>query len=325
MIPTTGISYQNQSSAAVPITGGEYTEEPSNYVETPGARAPGAQYGGSQTLIDHGHNQPNINNTSNNHAEPTHEEDLASQKALAHLEYAKQLREQQLYHQNMAEALQRQKHERMLKQQQHHPENPTSGPPPVSGSTVDIYPPPPRHSATYPLPVSHTTITTTAPSSTTTAKATLGSTTAPSSSVLDQVPSSGAGGGSSNHHPYSIGAAQNFDTGMVTPDSNNSSARIKGSPQLYQSDNITVAESHYSDDRYKAELLGEIRRARQEEAEAQAGTALDGADETQSHHDYKVQVGSDYGGRRSSSNDNNRSSTNDGGYVPPPKSRTMWS
>ncbi|KAF9355258.1 hypothetical protein BGX26_006806 [Mortierella sp. AD094] len=269
--------YQNNMPIVTPLGPGGYTEEPSSYLDASTGYPVYAygQFNPSETFDD-----------------PT------SQEAQAHLAYADQLREQQLYHQNMAEVLQKQQQQKILKQQQQQREDgrAPAGRAPASGSTVDFYPPPPRHNSSIPLPSSST-----APSSSVSGRATVGA--------------SSRGG----EHPYATGTTQNYDTGMVTPGSNSSGSRIPGSPQHY-SDNITVAESHYSDDRHKADLIGEIRRARMETSEDK--NPVENAD----YHDYKVQVGSDYGGtggRGSGSRSGSRA--NNPSYVPPPSSRVVKS
>ncbi|KAF9160418.1 hypothetical protein BGX21_002350 [Mortierella sp. AD011] len=269
-------SYQDNMPLVTPLGPGGFSEEPSSYVDA-STGYPAYAYG-----------QFNPTETF---------DDPTSQEAQAHLAYANQLREQQIYHQNMAEVLQKQQQQKLLKKQQQQRED---GRAPASGSTVDIYPPPPRNSTSIPLPSS-----TTAPSSSISGRATAGT--------------SSRGG----EHPFATGATQNYDTGMVTPGSNSSGSRVPGSPQQYAdnqhqqfSDNITVAESHYSDDRHKADLIGEIRRARME-----ANEDNDPVENTD-YHDYKVQIGSDYGGtggRSSGTRVNNPS------YVPPPNTSTTRS
>ncbi|KAI1312677.1 hypothetical protein EDD11_002876 [Mortierella claussenii] len=274
MTPTPG-GYQIKAPMITPATTGVYTEEPVGYMEAGGpSNVPNAAYN------NYAYGQFNPAETF---------DDPTSQEAQAHLAYANQLREQQLYHQNMAEVLQKQQQQKLLKQQQLLQQPQQQGPSaPASGSTIEFYPPPPRHAATMPM--------LTAPSSSITGHATVGT------SFKDDDPPS-----------YATRVSRDFDTGMVTPGSNMSSSRIAGSPQLYHPDETaTVTESHYSDDRYKNELLGEIRRARQAE---------EATEETQSHHDYKVSVKSDCG------EEGTRPLASDTRYVPPPppKSRTMWS
>ncbi|KAF9943753.1 hypothetical protein BGZ70_005476, partial [Mortierella alpina] len=185
-------------------------------------------------------------------------EDPASKEAQAHLAYAKQLQEQQQYHQNMAEVLQKQQQQKMQKQQ------------------LD----------------------------------------------RDMDPNLPSSGGDTSFFNTTANTTQNAGTGMVTPGSTSSPQRpapspqqYKNSPQLYQSDEI---ESHYSDDRYRAELLGEVRKARQD------GMPSNPEDRGQEYHDYKVQVASPRG-----ETPVNHSRPNSASYVPPPppttKSRTMWS
>ncbi|KAF9991688.1 hypothetical protein BGZ65_000235, partial [Modicella reniformis] len=192
MIPTTGVGYQHQPPAPLitPTVGNGYTEEPTGYIETPGTTSY-ATYG-SYAAAPYAYGNFNPTETFN---------DPTSQEAQAHLAYANQLREQQLYHQNMAEVLQKQQQQKVLKQQQlqqqQRQQQREDSRPPVSGSTVDFYPPPPRHSMSMPLPTN-----TTGPSSTNSVNATAGT-------------SSRAG-----DHPYATGATQNLNTGMVTPGSN---------------------------------------------------------------------------------------------------------
>ncbi|KAF9439267.1 hypothetical protein BGZ76_005996 [Entomortierella beljakovae] len=245
--PNTTAGYVIKAPLVTPNANGGYTEEPTTYMDASGAT--NAQHQDFPAYA-YGHFDP-----SETFDDPT------SQEALSHLAYANQLREQQLYHQNMGEFLQKQSQQRVLKQQQQQDRLP-----PASGSTVDFYPPPPRQN-TNQWPASSAP----PPSSSFSGKATLGSR-------------------DSEYAPYTTTATQNFNTGMVTPGSMSggprisSSPRITGSPQLRYPDDVTVAESTYSDDRHKGILVDEIRKARMEER--QTSTPV----EDQELHDYKVQV-----------------------------------
>jgi len=99
---------------------------------------------------------------------------------------------------------------------------------------------------------------------------------------------------------------QTMDNGTATPRSRRS---ISGnSPQHYPD---TVAESVYSDDRHRDDLVNEIRRARME-----SNATPDQRDGSR-YDDYKVQVAADY------TEGSNRDSL---AYVPPPtRSNTKWS
>ncbi|KAF9283162.1 hypothetical protein BGZ68_005520 [Mortierella alpina] len=260
--PVTSGAYQQHQhqhpvtvgAVGAPLAAPGYTEEPGTYAETPGTSNVQYNNGGYN---DYAYGQFNPAETF---------EDPASKEAQAHLAYAKQLQEQQQYHQNMAEVLQKQQQQKMQKQQLEREHDPNL---PSSGSTASFYPLPPQHSSTIPpLPV---------PSSSTSAAATAGA-------------SSSRGDHSFNN---TATTTQNAGTGMVTPGSTSSPQRpvhspqqYKNSPQLYQSDEI---ESHYSDDRYRAELLGEVRKARQD------GMPSNPEDRGQEYHDYKVQVASPRG------------------------------
>ncbi|KAG0259646.1 hypothetical protein BG011_002497 [Mortierella polycephala] len=231
--------FQHHGATAPLVAVPGYTEEPGSYVEPPGTS--------SMPYADYAYGQFNPAETF---------EDPTSQEAQAHLEYANQLREQQLYHQNMGEALKKQQ---QLKMQFSRDDSNF----PSSGSTTNFfYPQPPQHSSTM--------------------------------SRLPSVPTSSASGAGT----YGTGTTH-MNTGMVTPGGSTSTDNLRQlcSPQQYP-DNVTVAESHYSDDRYKAELLDEVRKTRQEGRE--------------SSDNYKVQVGSRGDGGESSGN--SRQST----YVPPP-------
>ncbi|GJJ76787.1 hypothetical protein EMPS_09146 [Entomortierella parvispora] len=235
-------------------------------------------------------------------------DDPTSQEAQAHLAYANQLKEQQLYHQNMADVLTKQQQQRQqsrMQQQQRQNskqedelQQPPQRFPPASGSTASLYTPPP-------------------------------STGAQNNSIIPPLPVR-ASTSSSNGRPeveqqhqqqYGASTSVNALTGMMTPPSNFSSSRIAGSPQLY-SDQLTVAESHYSDDRHKENLLGDLRRNR-------GGNDADGAqdsEEMESLQGYKVPL-SQYGGnadpRHAGSSNNLRH--NSSGYTPPPRSSTSRS
>ncbi|KAF9327413.1 hypothetical protein BG006_009265 [Podila minutissima] len=251
-----------------------YTEEPATYVETP-----------ATTDMQHGQYDYAYGNF-----DPAETfDDPTSREAQAHLAYADQLREQQLYHQNMAEVLQKQQQQKMMKNRDSFsnilPPN-SNEQPPSSGSTVN-FPMAVQHSATMPLPSSSTV-----------------SVSKPANNVSSRV----------DH-----GAA----TGMVTPGESVTpggtprpfaSPQYRGSPQLYPGDQSSV----YSDDRYKAELLAEVRREKEKQAVS--------PDLRSDYYDYKVSVaGSEYGGPSSTSA---QVSAPNGGYVPPPppgRSKTMWS
>ncbi|KAF9191670.1 hypothetical protein BGZ51_006889 [Haplosporangium sp. Z 767] len=238
--------FQHHGATAPLMTASGYTEEPGSYVDPPGTS--NMQYA---DYADYAYGQFNPAETF---------EDPTSQEAQAHLEYANQLREQQLYHQNMAEVLQKQQELKMQKKQLGHD---GSNPPPSSGSTASFYPQPPQRSGTLPR--------------------------------LPFAPDSSASAGT-----YGTGTTQNMNTGMMTAGGSTASDNMRqvSSPQQYP-DNVTVAESHCSDDRYKAELLGEVRKARQESRE--------------SYDNYKVQVGSR--GDVGENSGSNRQNT----FVPPPK------
>ncbi|KAF8982772.1 hypothetical protein BGZ46_000687 [Entomortierella lignicola] len=271
-VPVTSAGYQNNLPLVTPLGAGGYSEEPSSYMDT--SVDPNAQY---QGYPDYAYGQFNPTETF---------DDPTSQEAQAHLAYANQLKEQQLYHQNMAEVLQKQQQQKLLKQQQLQQQDSRA---PASGSTVDFYPPPPRHNSSIHLPPN---------------------TMAPSTSRVTARPSSKGG----FNHPYATGATQNYDTGMVTPGSN-SGTRLAGSPQHFP-DNVTVTESHYSDDRYKADLIDEIRRARLEDSQENNPV------EYEDYHDYKVQIASEYGG---GSRPSSRNRVHGPAYVPPPNAGTSRS
>lgn len=150
--------------------------------------------------------------------------------------------------------------------------------PAPSGSTVEFPP--------YPL----STSTAAGPNSSTTADAT-------------------AGSSRGTNHPYAPRrASQNYEVGVTAPVNN--APRVPASPQQHYPDNVTVAESHYSDDRHRDDLVRDLRKARME-------SSGDSGETPEYEDDYKVQVGSDYGdapSRRPSE------------YVPPPsRSTTVWS
>ncbi|KAG0198548.1 hypothetical protein BGX28_007997 [Mortierella sp. GBA30] len=294
--PTTSAGYhQHQHPGAIgatapPLAAPGYTEEPGTY-EAPVTSNAGQYTNGAYT--DYAYGQFNPAETF---------EDPTSKEAQAHLAYANQLREQQLYHQNMAEVLQKQQQQKMQKQQQQQQQQPLDrdNDPnlPSSGSTASFYPKPPQHSATMPALGP--------PSSSASVAATAGTSSRGGAST-------GAAGG---EHAYMAATSQNnVGTGMITPGSTSSTGRpapspkYKNSPQLYHSDEVT---SHYSDDRYKAELLGEVRKVRQE------GQRSNPEGLGEEYEDYKVQVPSPR---------NESSRPNSATYVPPPpsKARTMWS
>jgi len=290
--PNSAGAYQHPNGArsASPLAMNGYGGDASaGYMETPGtSNGQYAAYG------DYAYGQFNPSETF---------EDPTSQEAQAHLAYANQLKEQQLYHQNMADVLTKQQQQRQqLRMQQQQRQNTKQGEelqqppqrfPPASGSTASLYTPPPstgpqNNSIIPPLP------------------------SAPPHSAAIRASTSSSNGrpGSEQQKQQSYGAStpMNALTGMMTPPSNFSSSRIAGSPQLY-SDQITVTESHYSDDRHKENLLGDLRRNRGPHGSDYAD------EEMESLHGYKVPL-SQYGG--GSSNIRHNSS----GYTPPPRSNT---
>ncbi|KAG0011754.1 hypothetical protein BGZ81_002005, partial [Podila clonocystis] len=132
--PNSTSGYHNGSNANM-----IYTEEPATYVETP-----------ATTDAQNGHYDYAYGNF-----DPAETfDDPTSREAQAHLAYANQLREQQLYHQNMAVVLQKQQQQKMMKNRDSFsnmlPPN-SKEQPPSSGSTVN-FPMPVQHSATMPLP-----------------------------------------------------------------------------------------------------------------------------------------------------------------------------
>ncbi|KAK3805574.1 MAG: hypothetical protein J3Q66DRAFT_360319 [Benniella sp.] len=279
MTPTSGVGYQQSAPIVSP---GGYTGQSETPVTTSNATY------GSYTPAPYAYGNFDPAETF---------EDPSSQEAMAHLAYAEQLREQQLYHQNMAEVLQRQQQQKMQRQRQQQQQQlqlqiqanlqRQESIPPISGSTVDFYPQVPVHTSSMPLsagstngPVSATTVTT--------ANATVGT------SARD------------TDYPFVSAPVQNMDSGTATPRSRRS---ISGnSPQHYPD---TVAESVYSDDRHKDDLVNEIRRARME------NNATPDQGGGSRYDDYKVQVPTDY------TEGSNRDSL---AYVPPPtRSNTKWS
>ncbi|KAI9236116.1 MAG: hypothetical protein BYD32DRAFT_33170 [Podila humilis] len=262
------MGYHHGSNANMP-----YTEEPVSY-ETPAS--------------DGQHNHYDYAYGNFDPAETF--DDPTSREAQAHLAYANQLREQQLYHQNMAEVLQKQQQHKMMKSRDSFsnilPVPNSNEQPPSSGSTVN-FPMPVQHSSTMPLPSSSTV------------------------SV-----------------PKHVNVSSRVDhgaTGMVTPGDSvtpggtprplGSPQEYRNSPQMYTGDMSSV----YSDDRYKNELLAEVRREKEKQ---QGGVSPDLRSD---YYDYKVSVaGSEYGGPSSTS----AQASTPSGYVPPPpsgRSKTMWS
>lgn len=238
-------------------------------------------------------------------------DDPTSQEAQAHLAYANQLREQQLYHEQMAEALQKQKQQRAVKQQQQSYDE--SGVP-HSGSTANFYPKPISHSSSMP-PVSN---------GSTNIVAGGNSTSAVTAAPLPRRSGDFASAGAYTRPPNTSSSLQHSE--MMSPGgSNNSGTRIVGSPQLYD-DTATIPDSQYSYDRYRAEVLGDLRPPNSRAASAPGAPQESLRTE---YHDYKVQVSSPVAdpNRVSTSSSNGAGSrTQNQGYVPPPtKSRTMWS
>ncbi|KAF9151584.1 hypothetical protein BG015_006486 [Linnemannia schmuckeri] len=259
----------------------------------------------------------NINNNEYAYGEFTPDEtfdDPSSQEAQAHLAYANQLREQQLYHEQMAEALQKQKQQRAVKQQQHSYDE--SGVP-HSGSTTNFYPVPNSHSSSMP-PVSNGSTNIVAGGNSTS-----GVTAAP----LSRRSADFASAAAYTRPPNTSSSLQH--SGMITPGGSNvSGTRIAGSPQLYD-DTATVPDSQYSYDRYRAEVLGDLRPPNTRAATAPGAPQESPGSESSGYHDYKVQVSSPVAdpNRISTSSSNGAGfRTQTQGYVPPPtKSRTMWS
>ncbi|KAG0052150.1 hypothetical protein BGZ83_002923 [Gryganskiella cystojenkinii] len=314
---TSGYSQQNLlgggGRANSPLAAQGFTMEPLGFTETSPAAAnvPYGSYG------DYAYGNFNPAETF---------DDPTSQEAQAHLAYANQLREQQLYHQNMADVLTKQQQQKQqLRMQQQRQQSKTQmdgsdnqGYPPASGSTANFYPPPSQGSSIIPpLP----------------------------SAPLQRPPSAnslsatgGGSGGSGSGTPASsrpdlgyTSTVLNSQSGMMTPGSNFSSQRIQNSPQLY-SDAITNTESVYSDDRHKENLLGDLRRGRGPQGRNSQGISgggfgqgsLDDSEELESLHGYKVPI-SQYGGeadrRRASQGLQSESRHNSASYTPPPPSR----
>ncbi|KAF9908251.1 hypothetical protein EC991_010091 [Linnemannia zychae] len=255
-------------------------------------------------------------------------DDPSSQEAQAHLAYANQLREQQLYHEQMAEAIQKQKQQKALQQQQQQQFYSDGGLPPHSGSTANFYPTPLQHSSSMP-PISNGSTNIVAG----------GNATSPLTgpSAMSAAPISRSND-DFTPSPYGRTSASNVNiSGMATPASI-SGSRIAGSPQLYD-DTATIPDSQYSYDRYRAEVLGDLRPSQSRSATAPISTPGAPQDTTprsdnSSYHDYKVQVSSpvtDQGRVSTSSNNGGVGSSSqpqrNQGYVPPPpnKSKTMWS
>ncbi|KAF9405040.1 hypothetical protein BGZ94_003790 [Podila epigama] len=346
------------SNVNMPI---QYTEEPVGYLDTPGTT--NLQH----EQIDYAYGQFNPAETF---------DDPTSQEAQAHLAYANQLREQQLYHENMAQVLKKQQEQQQQKIRRSFEalnnssrNNSTSNvaaampsgsstsaagpvslprptstssvvgggggalavpPPPSSGSTVNfpvplqqdttagsgplpVRPPPSSGSTVnFPMPLQHSATMPPLPSTT-------------SSRVMN---GSGATNGTPGYVDYPMAAtsAQGGVTpgGSTTPRIVGSPQEYRNRPQLYGGDGAT--SSVYSDDRYKAELLADVRRER---GLAQQGNMS--PDARSDYHDYKVSVaGSDYGGDDSRAGIHSRKPQQQyekqDGYVPPPgRSRTMWS
>ncbi|KAF9549124.1 hypothetical protein EC957_004763 [Mortierella hygrophila] len=238
-------------------------------------------------------------------------DDPSSQEAQAHLAYANQLREQQLYHEQMAEALQKQKQQRAMKQQQQPYDESRV---PHSGSTANFYPKPISHSSSMP-PISN---------GSTNIVAGGNSTSAMTAAPLSRRSGDFASAGAYARPPNTSSSLQH--SGMITPGGSNlSETRIAGSPQLYD-DTATIPDSQYSYDRYRSEVLGDLRPPN-----TRAATAPGAPQESRGteYHDYKVQVSSpvaDPNGVSTGSSYGARPQTQNQGYVPPPtKSRTMWS
>lgn len=237
-------------------------------------------------------------------------DDPTSQEAQAHLAYANQLREQQLYHEQMAEALQKQTLQRAAKQQKQSYDE--SGVP-HSGSTANFYPKPISHSSSMP-PVSN---------GSTNIVAGGNSSSAVTAAPLSRRSGDFASAGAYTRPPNTSSSLQH--SGMITPGGSNvSGSRITGSPQLYD-DTATIPDSQYSYDRYRAEVLGDLRPSNSRSATAPGAPQESPGTE---YHDYKVQVSSPVADPRVSISSSNGagSRTQNQGYVPPPtKSKTMWS
>ncbi|KAG0276985.1 hypothetical protein BGZ95_006722 [Linnemannia exigua] len=256
-------------------------------------------------------------------------DDPSSQEAQAHLAYANQLREQQLYHEQMAEALQKQNKQKALMQQQSFYNDNTG--PCTSDSTTNFVLAP-QNSGMQPVSIPPTSY-----GSTNIVAGGDSTYTAPGPSAMSAAPISRP---SSDFVPAPYGRTNTSNvniSGMVTPASIGGS-RIAGSPQLYNDDTATIPDSQYSYDRYRAEVLGDLRPAPSRSATAPTSTPgapqdLTPRSENSSYHDYKVQLSSPVADQGrisiSSSNGGVGSSSQpqrNQGYVPPPnKSRTMWS
>ncbi|KAG0289104.1 hypothetical protein BGZ96_007245 [Linnemannia gamsii] len=240
-------------------------------------------------------------------------DDPSSQEAQAHLAYANQLREQQLYHEQMAEALQKQKQQKVVKQQQEYEDRGV----PHSGSTANFFPKPLSHNSSMP-PISN---------GSTNIVAGGNSTSAVTAAPLSRRSGDFGAAAAYTRPPNTSSNLQH--SGLVTPGSNISGTRIAGSPQLYD-DTATIPDSQYSYDRYRAEVLGDLRPPNTRAA-TMPGAPQDHSPATEhaAYHDYKVQVTSpvaDPSRVSTSSSSGAGSYSQTQGYVPPPtKSRTMWS
>ncbi|KAF9094396.1 hypothetical protein BGX23_002188 [Mortierella sp. AD031] len=330
-------------------------------------------------------------------------DDPSSQEAQAHLIYANQLREQQLYHEQMAEALQKQKQQRALKQQHGRYDengvpqsgsttnflsqksnmppisssstNVVAGGPPISSSSTNVVagaPPfsnastnivaggPPISSSSTnfvsgrpPISSSSTNIVSGAPPFSNASTNVVEGVPPISSSSTNIIaggnstsargPSSTTGAPLPRHSSDFASAAygrpniNTYNLGLITPGSTTGASKIVGSPQLYD-DTATVADSQYSYDRYRAEVLGDLRPPNTRSATTPisvpgAPQDLSSGSETAGYHDYKVQVASPIANsaRMSTGSSSNRGPSaqqqqRNQAYVPPPtKSRTMWS
>ncbi|KAF9930277.1 hypothetical protein FBU30_000697 [Linnemannia zychae] len=302
MVPTNQSGYGNHTGAIPAAIGSNVDSNNNRYypVSAPGT----SQIQHANYTNDYAYGQHNT--------EETHE-DLSSQEVEAHLAYANQLREQQLYHEQMAEALQKQKQQKAMRMQQQQQFYDDGGLPPHSGSTANLY----SNSSKPPISNGSTNIVAGGNSSSFVGPSTMAAAplSRPSS---DFAPASF---GQNNVTSYS---QQNR---LMTP----GSTRIAGSPQLYD-DTATIPDSQYSYDRYRAEVLGDLRPQPSRSATAPgAPQDLSADSETSSYHDYKVQVSSPLADQHrasvvSSSNGTSVLQSNQG-YMPPPptKSRTMWS
>ncbi|KAG0368386.1 hypothetical protein BGX24_002849 [Mortierella sp. AD032] len=257
-------------------------------------------------------------------------DDPSSQEAQAHLIYANQLREQQLYHEQMAEALQRKKQQKGLMQQRSSFYNDSVGPYP-SDSTSN-FAQVQNTSGMQPISIPPTSY-----GSTTIVTGGDSTSAALGSSAMTAKPISRPNSGFVPA-PYGRTNTSNINiSGMVSPASIGGS-RIAGSPQLYNDETETIPDSQYSYDRYRAEVLGDLRTVPSRSATAPISTPgapqeLTPRSENSGYHDYKVQVSSPVAdqGRNSTSSSNGGVGSSsqpqrNQGYVPPPnKSRTMWS